>query len=526
MLLVWAVIKPHLLKVDWFLADRAGAEEVFGQPGLYAAKEHGLYEIHRSHLPLIQSDDSMRALARAGDRLTDSWPQRDEQTSSLGFKLKTTQHQAVDFIRSRRGTLLADDPRVGKTLAAAFSHEPHLGKLVVIAPLMVREVWLSWLRRIWPDTPIGIMKGREFDPKAAHQPIVFGHYDILYGWMSGDPIGTLIFDEGHCLLNRNSRRSRAAILLASRALRVVVATGTPIWNLPPNLWNILALLAPGAFGGYHDFCQRYGAPEPTAYGTRYTGISNAEELALRLSEVMIRRKWADVQADLPPITRNVKIVDLSLKQRRELDIRAQSMRESERTHTAAELARYRDALSIVKLSAAVAEAEAQIKLGEPIVLWVWHRDTAEIAMDLLVAGGVEALAMTGDTPIARRERILEHWRQLPNAALVVTMSVAQVGIDLSHSHLPIFAEIDWTPAIIAQAEMRTFHPSRAMNATYVVADHFVDRAMQGSLVRKFGASEPVNMQTGDGAINAIDVALRGPVEDGDLDRFMQDVFAS
>lgn len=518
------MIKPHPTKPDWFLADRDAVTPVFGVPGIALAREAGLFEIHRSHLPLIETDESLRAMS-VGIGPSD-WSERDAQTARLGFKLKTTQHQAVDFIRARRGTLLGDEPRVGKTLAAAFSHEPHLGKLVVVAPLMVREVWLSWLRRIWPDTPIGVMKGRSFDADEADKPIVFGHYDILYGWQSGEPIGTLIFDEGHGLANRNSRRSRAAILLASRAKRIVVATGTPIWNLPAGLWNILGLIAPGAFGGHHDFCQRYAAPEPTAYGTVYTGISNGDELSLRLSEVMIRRRWADVQADLPPISRTVEIVDLSLSQRRQLDMAAQNLRTSERTNTAAELARYRDALSIVKLPAIVAKAERYLAAGEPVVLWVWHRNTAEQLMDLLVAGGQEVFAMTGDTPMHRREKILDQWRKMPAAALIVTMSVAQVGIDLSHSHLPIFGEIDYTPAMVAQAEMRTFHPSRAMSVTYVVADHFVDRKIQSALSRKFEASEPVDLHTGDGAITAIDRAFRGEEEAADLDRFMADIFAT
>src|SRR4029077_2407382 len=111
-----------------------------------------------------------------------------------------------------------------------------------------------------------------------------------YGWQSGNPIGTLVLDEAHMLTNRNSRRSRAAVFLASRAERVICATGTPIWNMPPDLWHVLGLVAPGAFGDYYSFGNRYGKPEVTEYGTRFTGISNEDELSLRLSEVMLRRR--------------------------------------------------------------------------------------------------------------------------------------------------------------------------------------------------------------------------------------------
>jgi hypothetical protein len=521
------MIKPAK-KPDWFSVDHETARIVAATPTVIVGGTVSAptFEIHRSMLPLIDTDEAVRALATHPPFLAEArWHLRDANTGPLGFKLKRTQHQAVDFIRTRRGTLLGDEPRVGKTLAAAYSHEPSLGKLVVVAPLMVREVWLSWLRRIWPGEDIGVMVGRDFKPEEAQKPIVFGHYDVLYGWQSGDAIGTLILDEAHWLMNPRSRRTQAAVMLASRAQRVVAATGTPIWNLPTGLWSVLGLVAPGGFGSYHEFCRRYAAPEVTAYGTKYTGLSNGEELSQRLTEVMIRRRWKDVQHDLPPITRNTIVVDLTMQQRRKLDIVAESMRTSGATNTAASLARYRDALSIAKLPATVAQVEACLQSGEPAVVWTWHRDTAEQLVELLTAGGHDALLMTGDTPQNRRERIFEHWKSLPNAALVVTMAVAQVGIDLSHSHRPFFAEIDYTPAMIAQAEMRTFSPARAMNVTYVVADHYVDRKIVQALTRKLDAAEPVDLGTGEGAIASIDAAFRGPADTADMERFMRDLLA-
>lgn len=513
---------------DWFLIDQASARDIAAAPGLTVARNTGypwvMFDMHRSMLPLLDTDEAARLIGQCTPvSLIDTWEARDAATDPLGFKLKTVQHQAVDFIRARRGTLLGDEMRVGKTLSAAYSHDPNLGRLVVVCPLIARQVWIGWLRRIWPDTEIGVMVGKTFDPEAARKPIVVGHYDILFDWQSGDPIGTLILDEAHALVNHRSRRFNAASMLASRAERVVAATGTPVWNMPTGLWAILALIAPGAFGGYHEFCRRYAAPEPTAYGTVYTGLSNGDELALRLSEVMIRRRWVDVQADLPPITRNVEVLDLSMAERRKLDMETQRLRTSATTNTAAELARYRDALSRMKVPLAVAKAERFMQAGEPVVIWVWHRETADSIVAQLAAKGLDAMSMTGDSPQHRRERIMDQWKAMPNAALVVTMAVGQVGIDLSHSRLPIFAEIDYTPAMISQAEMRTFHPSRGMNVTYVVVDHYVDRKIVDALTRKLDASAPVDLSTGEGAIKTIGQAFSTPEDTGDMNRFTADL---
>ena len=113
-----------------------------------------------------------------------------------------------------------------------------------------------------------------------------------------------MLDEAHYLVNKGTRRSNAVVLLASRAQKVLALTGTPIWDMPADLWNVIGMLAPGAWGSYWDFGYRYGLPVETGYGTEFSGSSNKEELTARLSEVMIRRLWKDVQSDLPPISRN------------------------------------------------------------------------------------------------------------------------------------------------------------------------------------------------------------------------------
>ena len=512
--MIRAAVKP-----DWFIADQPTVAPISAVPGLRQARAAGRWELHRSHLPLLD-DPEARSILAAAER--PDWAARDAATADRGFKLRNVQHAAVDFITWRRGTLLGDDPRVGKTLAAIMSHDPALGPLVVICPAMVRPVWIGWLRRVYPDEPIGVFCGREFDSKVVQHRIIVGHYDILAWWQSARPIGTLVFDEAHMLTNRNARRSKAAIYLASRAQRVICATGTPIWNLPTDLWNVLGLIAPGAFGGYHEFAQRYGAPLPTAYGTRYTGISNEAELHERLSEVMIRRRWVDVQDDLPAISRNVVLVDLDDTARRKLDIMAAKILE-DKSSTIGHLARYRELLSHSKAPAVIAEATRMLDRGEPVVIWTWH---VELAKKIAAELGGRAFLLTGDTPSTSRDRGIAAWNVHPAAALVCTMAVAQVGLDFSHSHLPIFAEIDYTPAILGQAEMRTYAPTRPMNVTYVIGNHLIDQRIVLALIKKLAAANPLGVGAANDAIVALNIALNGPEEEADMDRLFADILAA
>jgi len=103
------------------------------------------------------------------------------------------------------------------------------------------------------------------------------------------------------------------------------------------------------------------------------------------------------------------------------------------------------------------------------------------------------------------------------------MAVAQVGLDFSHAHLAVFAEIDYTPAILTQAEMRTFSPARPMNITYIVADHHVEQRVVLALTRKLEAANPLGVGAANDAITLLRHALQGPIEDPDMDRLLADL---
>lgn len=513
---------PFHLRPEWYTADRAAVQPMIdlGQVGVdFTTTVPGIalvgtkYRVHRSHLPLMVTEPLAARLLLP--RPPSDWAARDVATRALGFTLRPWQHQGIDFIRQRRGTLLGDEMRVGKTLTSIMSHDPTAGPLVIICPAMVRPVWIGWLRQVFPDEPIGILSGRTFDPRVLQHKLIIGHYEILPWWQADVAIGTLIFDEAHMLTNRTARRTKAAVFLASRAQRVIAATGTPIWNLPPNLWSVLGLVAPGAFGGYHEFAQRYGAPRLTAHGTQYTGISNEAELNLRLTEVMLRRRWADVATTLPTVTRDVILVEISPAQRRKLDLVTAGVKGAGATIGA--LAKYREQLSGLKVAPTVAHAQTVLDRHEPLVIWTWHVSLAE---KIAAALGDRARLLTGDTPKARRGELLDEWKAAPALALVCTMSVAQVGLDFSHAHLAVFAEVDYTPAVVAQAEMRTYAPTRPMHLTYVVADHLVDQRVVVALARKLAAASPVGVDAAQASITFLQHALCGPTEEPDMDRLL------
>jgi len=468
---------------DWYIISDKQAEIVGHAPLIFLDGKRGIWVAHRSHLPLLGTEPRADALP----------PVCVRSELADGTTLRDYQEVGAEFIGQRRGTLLADNCRLGKTAQIVAAHDPASGSMVVIGPLAVRGVWLDWWRRRWPEIEPVVLTGRKYDPDTfVDHPLVFAHYDILPSWTSlglRDRIGTLVLDEVHVLSNPKSKRSIAALMMSPAAEHVVCATGTPLWNKPAGLWSILSICNPAAWGSFKEFTAAYCSGAPGPYGWTTGAPSRVEEFQTRLEAVMLRRRWRDIRDELPPCTRTVEIAPLNANQILQIDKLAESIREelsqgadfSSPTLIGA-LARVRRLVAARKAPIAASAACRVADSGERVVVWVWHKKVADtIARRIKRA---TPYVVTGSVPERNRARILDEWRASENGVLIISMGVAPAGIDLSQAAHCIFAELDWTPATIGQAEMRTFSPSRPNFVTFVVAEHDIDQRLVDTLTTK------------------------------------------
>jgi SNF2 family DNA or RNA helicase len=516
-------------KPDWFRLSPLYKRHLLGTPGWYI--DGGAVVIHRTHLPLLPWE-LQRAAGLLMERSANYWVgpsdfvpkllqnptkhemsliwqrgQFDKSTAKQGWQLRPYQHPAREFILAHRGTFLGDQMRMGKSCEILAAHDlDRDGAIVVVGPLASRGVWLSWFLRRWPDVKPVVFSGRTFDPElVTRSPVVFVHYDLLWDWqVTIKDLGMVVFDEGHLLANRKSKRSQAAIFLAMQAKRVVIATGTPVWNKPASVYHLVSLLNPGAWGKFFDFGTRYASGMTSAYGFVATGVSNEVEFQQRMREVYFGRKWSDV-LDLPPVTRSVELAPLNSPEAAAdlVKAAARSRKGTGDRTTVGELARLRRILGLAKVPVAVTAAEAILSRGDPVLVWAYHRDVATKIAAALEPGST---LITGDTPVAKRDKLLDAWRQTKRA-LVMTIDVGQVAIDLSHTAHCVFAEQDWTPAKVAQAEARPFSKDRPMTATYVVADHPVDIRVVDMILQKCSAAEKFGLNAAEADMSFLKDAL-------------------
>jgi len=480
---------------DWFAVSEDVAKHAARElPGLRLKHSKGKivgYALHRTAIPALPLDLEFPLYSASPPLI-----------APTSFALRPYQIEPAQFVRERRGTILAMRQRSGKTSVACAAHEPSTGALFVVGPLITASVWETWFRRAFPTARIYIAKGMDIDIEAmSAADCIFIHYDIVQHWKSLGffEIGTMVLDEGHVLSNYQSSRTKACAIIATQAHRVVVLTGTPLWNKLRHLYSILSIVVPGAFGSFTQFAVRYCDGKQGPYGLLADGTSNEAELKLRLSEVLYKLDWSDIGVTTQ-VHRHLERVKLSVPQTAMVTQALESVRTSDTITKIGDIARSRRLLGAFKLPAAV---DLVLKLWSsgcrnPIV-WVWHQDLLKQLGKMLPGSYVVGQHVA----TKRRDEILEEWRRDGSKPLVISIGIGQAGIDLSATNTAIFAEMDWTPAVLSQAEMRPFVPGGDdVQTYYLVTSHPADVAVSQRLLAKVAIASAVGVPAADLAFGA------------------------
>lgn len=213
--------------------------------------------------------------------------------------------------------LLADEPGLGKTYQSikyADEYIPIGRPHVIVCPATIKINWQREVRQhIGAD--VDVLTSRS--PSRAltkgglsRQPWGYVvNYDVLEAWL---PLLSqlrpryVIGDEIHYIKERKAKRTKAFKRLCMNVPHIGALSGTPMLNRPAELFPILNILRPDLFGSFWSFGDKFCEPQRKPWGWEFKGASNIPELnELLLSEVMIRRRKADVLDQLPAVTRIV-----------------------------------------------------------------------------------------------------------------------------------------------------------------------------------------------------------------------------
>lgn len=103
------------------------------------------------------------------------------------------------------------------------------------------------------------------------------------------------------------------------------------------------------------------------------------------------------------------------------------------------------------------------------------------------AFGEQAVTVTGDTPLPARQAAVDRFQSDPTCLLFVgNMRAAGVGLTLTAASHVVFAELDWTPSNVSQAEDRCHRIGQRDHVLvqHLVLDGSLDATMAHTLIAK------------------------------------------
>ena len=430
----------------------------------------------------------------------------------------------------RASVLYGDEMGLGKTIQAlgVINADASIKRVLVICPASLKLNWRreakKWLTRFFE---MGIVKGTEW-PK--HADFVICNYDVASKHrerIHGETWDLVILDEAHYLKNPKAQRTQALLgkrdrdpakaLSAVAARRKVVLTGTPILNRPIEAQPILGYLAPEEFGNFFAFAKRYCGAYQGRWGWDFTGATNLDELQRKLrSTVMIRRLKADVLTELPAKRRQVielaangaaaliekeafawakhqetlaalrEAVEMAkvLEDQEAYAAAVEALREGH--HVAfEEMAEIRHQVAMAKVPYVIEHVASASEEG-PVVLFAWHRDVVTALADGLKEREISSVQLVGGMSDEAKQASVDAFQSGKVSVFIGNIKAAGVGITLVRSSHVVFAELDWVPANMTQAEDRTHRIGQrdAVLVQHLVLEGSLDQIMAEALVKK------------------------------------------
>lgn len=386
----------------------------------------------------------------------------------------------------------------GKTRAAlVIPRKFH--RMCIVAPKVTQGVWARECGLVYDGLEPVVLKGMEYEDLDPAVPIFWMNYEIVrykWSWFNHNRLDLLVLDECQMIKSKHAQRTQAVHALCGCSKMVVGLTGTPIYNKPKDLWSLLWAVQAGEWPPYYEFARLYCDGRPSGYGGYIAEGFNRRrkrELQGRLQDVVHRVRWKDV-SKVPKMDRHRVPVVLSESQRRRYDRLARDARKvlegyegSASPTKAAQLRRVTKLRSTVGQFKANHTAEFLLTVPpkERVVVWAHHHEVIEAIADKLVKAGEGVAQVHGRMSGKKQRQQLDYFKHKARF-IIVSLEAGAVGIDLSVARLALFAELSWTPSIMAQAERRTWRNTQKRSCImyYMLAQGTIEDRILDLLEKK------------------------------------------
>jgi len=459
------------------------------------------------------------------------WPAHETKVPLFPYQREGMLH--LTFLE--RG-LLADEMGLGKTIqaiaACALLHR--LGKVsrvLVVTPASLKTEWEEQILR-FTDLPYQLVFGARQKRLKAYTGAPFFTL-VNYEQMVVDSLNVnehlrpdvVVLDEAQRIKNWNTKTAQAVKRLRSRY--AFVLTGTPIENRIDEIHSLMDFLDPSVLGPLFRFNRDFYELDDRG---RPVGYRQLDLLHARIRPLLLRRRKADVETELPRRTDRNHFVQLSDAQQTNYAVHEQQVMRlvnagMRRPLTKQEQDKLQRELAMMRMicdTNYILDPDDRTcpKLGEleriledcrendakVIVFSEWER-MLQLVRALCDGLGLGYAWHTGSVPQKRRRAEINTFKTDPDCRVFLSTDSGATGLNLQNASVVVNCDLPWNPAKLEQRIARAWRKQQTRPVTVVnlVAENTLEHRMLETLATKQAVAESVLDRPGE----VTEIPIRG-----------------
>lgn len=411
--------------------------------------------------------------------------------------------EAEDSLYVTRDMIVTHNTITTSSLSKMFNY----GRTLIICPALVKWNWMrdmsgwGYNNMYWTIYDAKPSKTK----RAFIERFVVVNFETIekhFNSITADNIDHIIIDECHYIKNHKSGRYKNVEKVVRKFpnARVTLLSGTPFTNRINDMFAYLKLCNHPLGGNYKEFLDRYTDYSQGSRGTKIRGSKNIEELKLRISNFMIRKKTEEC-IDLPPLLINNYYFDLEDEEfRRQYDEilgdivaqeeeRDQLEGNEKRQKTIAmngNLTKLNRLVTMTKIKDAIKLIDSINEEGRKAIVFSGFTGPLDL---LLKHYGRKAVKIDGSVDSHKRDLIVEEFKNNEEVTVFLgNNKAAGVGINLVNASDVILLNLPWTPDDIEQPFKRAHRigQNRTVNVYILLAMQTVDEYIYNLITEKAG----------------------------------------
>ncbi len=461
----------------------------------------------------------------------------DYPVSETKLPLYPYQRDGMLHLAFTERALLADEMGLGKTIqavaACALLHRMEKARrILVVSPASLKSEWEEQIAKftdLGSQVVFGIPEKRwkiyENGPffTLVNYEQVMRDFDEINQRMKPDVI---ILDEAQRIKNWSTKTAQAIKKLRSRY--AFVLTGTPIENRIDDLYSIVNFIDPARLGSLFRFNREYYTFDERGRPEEYKNLDRLHE---RVKPLMVRRRKADVEKELPDRTDRTLFVSMTpiqmefYKQHERIvkilmeKAKKHPLRKEELDQLQRELAMMR----MVCDTPYILDQEHRVcpKLGEIESLLEEVLADSDVKV-VIFSEWIKMLSLireycddqeigfvwhTGSVPQKKRRDEINRFKNDPQTRIFLSTDSGGVGLNLQNASVVINCDLPWNPAKLEQRIARVWrkHQTRPVTVINLVSEKTIEHRMIETLANKQGLADAVLDQIGEFS----DVKMKG-----------------